>query len=113
MVTKYIKLCTIDDLPEGHGKKVKIGRHTIAVFKYRDKVYAFQNACPHQSADLSKGYIRDRKLYCRLHHWAFELESGAYLFNPHMSIHTYTVHIENGIVYLELTQKSAYGKKHL
>ncbi len=93
----------MEDLPENHGKKIKFGRLSIALFKHGGKIYAYQNACPHQNADLADGYIRDMKLYCRLHHWAFNLENGAYVFNPKMRLRKYNVFIENGIVYLDLT----------
>ena len=96
------RVCPLDDLPEGLGKKIRSGKHIIAVFKYNGRVFALQNACPHQHADLAEGYIQDMKLYCRLHHWAFNLEDGTYAFNPDLRLKTYKVIIDNGIVYLDL-----------
>jgi nitrite reductase (NADH) small subunit len=97
-----IKVCRIDELEEGRGRKIKAGRYTIAVFRHNEKIYAFQNACPHQNADLADGYIRHEKLFCRLHHWAFDLKTGAYAFNSEMHLRTFPVVVEGGLVYLNI-----------
>ena len=101
-MNNLIKVCALADLTEGKGRRVHTGRETLAVFSYNGKIYAFQNTCPHQHGDLSEGYIQDRKLFCRMHHWAFDLDTGAYAFNPEMHLHTYRVFIRNGYVYVDL-----------
>ena len=103
-MNKLIKVCLLADLPEGKGKRVHTGRETLAVFRHKDKMYAFQNTCPHQHGDLSEGYIRDRKLYCRLHHWAFDLDTGAYELNPAMHLRRYRIFSRDGAVYIDLGQ---------
>lgn len=74
--------------------KVKIKNRTIALFKHKNRIYAVQNSCPHQNADLADGYIKDEKVYCALHHWGFELLTGAYSFNPKIFLNTFEVKIE-------------------
>jgi nitrite reductase/ring-hydroxylating ferredoxin subunit len=103
-VGNFYKIGRLDDFVEGIGQKIKIKREAIAVFKHRGKIFAFQNACPHQNADLAEGYIRNMKIYCRHHHWSFDLESGAYVFNPSLSLKIYPVHLVNGNVYLEINK---------
>ena len=98
----FLKICRIDELEEGRGRKFNAGRYRIAVFRHNEKVYAFQNACPHQNADLADGYIRHDKLFCRLHHWAFDLETGAYAFNSEMRLRTFTVVVKDGLVYIDI-----------
>ena len=82
----------------GKGLKVNIKRKNIALFRHGKIIYAFQNNCPHQNADLAEGYIKDGKVYCNLHHWAFDLETGAYAFNSNMQLKTYDVRVEEGVI---------------
>ena len=56
---KFYPVGSINDLRPGKGMKVKIKNRTIALFKHKNKVYAIQNSCPHQNADLADGYIKD------------------------------------------------------
>jgi len=84
--------------------KIRIRKETIAIFKHNKKIYAIQNNCPHQNAELVTGYIKNNKIYCALHHWAFDIESGAYAFNPKMFLKTYEVQIKDEIVYIGIEQ---------
>lgn len=97
---KYYPVGSINDLKPGKGLKVKIKKRTIAVFKHKNKIYAIQNNCPHQNADLADGYIKDGKVFCSLHHWGFELLTGAYSFNPEIFLKTYDVKIENEEIFV-------------
>ena len=80
--------------------KVRIKKKSIAIFFYNHKIYAIQNSCPHQNADLADGYIKEEKIYCPLHHWAFELATGAYSFNPEIFLKTFEVKVNEDIIYV-------------
>jgi nitrite reductase/ring-hydroxylating ferredoxin subunit len=82
----------------GKGLKVHIEGKNIALFRHGEIIYAFQNNCPHQNADLAEGYIKDGKVYCNLHHWAFDLKTGAYAFNSNMQLNTYDVRVEDEVI---------------
>jgi NAD(P)H-dependent nitrite reductase small subunit len=97
---KFYPVCSIYDVRSGKGKKVRIKNRTIALFKYKNDVYAIQNRCPHQNADLADGYIKDDRVYCSLHHWSFDIFTGAYFFNPKVSIQTFEVKIENDKIFV-------------
>jgi nitrite reductase/ring-hydroxylating ferredoxin subunit len=97
---KFYPVGSIHDLKPGKGYKIRIKRKTIALFIHKNIVYAIQNNCPHQNADLADGYIKDGKVYCTLHHWAFDLSTGSYSFNPNVSIQTFEIKIEDDIIYV-------------
>lgn len=78
--------------------KIKFKQYNLALFKDGDNIYALQNNCPHQNADLSDGYILNDRLYCALHHWAFSLPEGKYIFNPEMRLKTYKTKIISGMI---------------
>jgi NAD(P)H-dependent nitrite reductase small subunit len=99
---KYYPVISLSKLTPGKGIKIKLKKITLAIFFIKEKIYAVQNRCPHQNADLSDGYIIDDKLYCSLHHWAFNLSDGKYAFNPEMKLKTYKTKIEDGMIYVSL-----------
>jgi len=97
---KFYSACSVDDLKPGKGLKIRVKGKTIALFRHKNKIYAMQNSCPHQNADLSDGYIKNDKVYCQLHHWAFELATGSYSFNPKIFINTFEVKISNDVIFV-------------
>jgi NAD(P)H-dependent nitrite reductase small subunit len=103
-LNKYYPVIKLSELPPGKGVKIKIKHKQIALFRLGEKVVAVQNRCPHQNADLAQGYIKENKLYCYLHHWAFDLKTGAYAFNPEMQLNIYDVKIENDQVLISLDE---------
>ena len=82
--------------------KVRVKKRTIAIFKHKNKIYAIQNNCPHQNADLADGYIKEEKVYCSLHHWAFELSTGAYSLNPKIFLKTFEVKINEDVIFVAI-----------
>jgi nitrite reductase/ring-hydroxylating ferredoxin subunit len=97
---KFYPVGSVKDLKPGKGMKVHVNRRTIALFLYQNKIYAVQNNCPHQNADLADGYIQDEKVYCSMHHWAFELTTGAYSFNSKISLKTFDVKIKDDLIFV-------------
>ena len=96
----FFPVTPAQNLIPGQGLRVRIKRKNIALFKHKNKIYAIQNDCPHQSADLADGYIKDDKVHCKLHHWAFELSSGTYSLNPKMKLRTYEVNVKDDMIYI-------------
>jgi NAD(P)H-dependent nitrite reductase small subunit len=90
---------TKDILP-GKGIKIKLGGTHIAIFNHNGYFYAIQNRCPHQSADLADGYIRNNQLYCPMHNWAFDIETGAFAFNPEQKLKIYPVEVHNDNIFI-------------
>ena len=97
---KFYPVGCVHDLAPGKGKKIRVMGKSLALFKYENNIYAIQNACPHQHADLARGYLKDGKVYCALHHWAFDLSSGAYSLNQKLSIKTFEVQIRDEIIFI-------------
>lgn len=97
---KFYPVGSINDLRPGKGLRVRVKKRTIAIFRHKNTVYAIQNNCPHQNADLADGYIKDDKLFCSMHHWAFELSTGAYSFNPKIFLKTFDVKINDDVIFV-------------
>lgn len=100
-----IKLCKIEDIPQGGGKAFPIEEDlVIAVFRVGDEVYALDDLCSHDEASLSEGEIVDHCcVKCPRHGSKFDLRTGRPLNLPATKpVRTYGVKIRNGEVFVEL-----------
>jgi 3-phenylpropionate/trans-cinnamate dioxygenase ferredoxin subunit len=72
------RLCTLADLVDGSATKFQIGKHTVAVVRIGDAVYAIGNRCSHADVSLSDGDVDcdAKELECVRHGSAFSLETG-------------------------------------
>ena len=70
-----IRLCDIDEIPEGEGVRFP-GPSPVAVFRTGDEVFVLDDACSHQGASLSDGYLEGCWVECPLHEAFFSLHTG-------------------------------------
>jgi len=96
----FKKVIKMDLLPSNTGKKITVNNKSIALFKKDGKVYAIQNRCPHQGADIADGFVKDGKAVCPLHGWAFDAETGAFIGNENTIIPTYQTKVEGNDIYI-------------
>jgi len=72
------RICTLTDLVDGAAAKFDVGKHTVAVVRIGDAVYAIGNHCSHANVPLSDGAVDcdTKELECVRHGSAFSLETG-------------------------------------
>jgi len=106
----WIKACTTDSIPENEGGCVMIKGKQIAVFNFTKtgEWFATDNQCPHKmQMILSRGMLGDQagepKVACPYHKKTFSLHSGECMSGEEYSIQTYPVKIEQGDVFIGLT----------
>lgn len=64
-------------IPQQKMHRMSVGKFDICLTRYDETVYAFENRCPHQLMELSKGICsEDKKVICPWHRFAFSLEDG-------------------------------------
>jgi nitrite reductase (NADH) small subunit len=104
--------CKVEDVPTDGGACVLIDGEQIAIFNFarRGEWFATQNECPHkQQMALSRGMIGstldEPKVACPFHKKTFSLKTGACLSGDEYQIKTYPVKVENGEVYLVMSDK--------
>ncbi len=68
---------SVDEIPQGRGKRVKIGGRAIAVLHATDGYYAIDDGCLHRGGSLSEGEVSGTTVTCPLHGWRWDLPSGA------------------------------------
>lgn len=76
----FIKVLTLDELPEGSSKIVKVKNAKVALFHYNGKITAIGNACLHKGGPLGLGCVEKKYdgLYvtCPWHGWEYNIETG-------------------------------------
>ncbi|MGD8778374.1 MAG: Rieske 2Fe-2S domain-containing protein [Ignavibacteria bacterium] len=100
----FFKVCKVDELKEGEGKRFLVDDVDVAVFKVDGKIYALSNICPHQKTALMyDGYIENGKVGCPVHGWEFDLETGN--LGKGRGLQSYKVKIKNDEVFVKVTKK--------
>ena len=57
-------------------KEVSANGFELVLTNVKDKLYCFENRCPHEEVRLSLGCIKNNKIKCALHGYSFNLETG-------------------------------------
>ena len=74
--TKFVRAGSLEEL-KAKGQLVVRGPHRpILVVYARERVFAFDNRCPHMGFPLNRGSVDDGILTCHWHHARFDLASG-------------------------------------
>lgn len=110
VIRKWFKAIKVEEVPENNGAAIKYNNKQIAIFNFtsQGKWFACQNLCPHKfEMILSRGIIGDLKgepkVACPFHKKTFSLKSGKCLSGDDYQINTYPVKVENGYVYIGIT----------
>lgn len=94
----WIDVGALADLKFTPGAPVQIGSHWLAIFAIDGGYAAIDNRCPHASAPLCDGWLRDGKVACFLHGWEFDLRTGACDVGAEWNVKTYAVREHGGRV---------------
>ncbi len=102
-MTEFIKVASIDDVPEDGGLCVEVRGCRIAVFKIDGEVFAIDDTCTHAEASLSEGEIAGDEVMCPLHFATFNIRTGACTGPPaDEDVRSYSVRIVGDDVEIEL-----------
>lgn len=86
----------LERIPVGEGRSYRLEGEEIAVFRTRDGgVYATQAYCPHRQGPLADGLVGSGTVFCPLHAYAFELETGAPIRGGCPALRTYAVEVSS------------------
>ncbi|HEY9733004.1 MAG TPA: Rieske (2Fe-2S) protein [Drouetiella sp.] len=72
----YVSVAKVDEVAQGKGICVKVGRKSIALFNVDGNFYALDDFCPHKGAPLAGGYLSQTDVTCPWHGASFDLASG-------------------------------------
>jgi nitrite reductase (NADH) small subunit/3-phenylpropionate/trans-cinnamate dioxygenase ferredoxin subunit len=103
-MSDFQTVCKVQDIPDGEGKAVAVGKKILAVFRVDGQLYAIDDVCPHMGASLSTGYVEQGIVTCPWHAWRFRLRDGTWADNPRLKIGSYPVRVEGDDVQVQVSQ---------
>jgi 3-phenylpropionate/trans-cinnamate dioxygenase ferredoxin subunit len=112
-MSRRVRICALEDLAKDQGSRVEVGRHTIALVRIGDDVYALGDTCSHADVSLSMGEVDadECTIECWKHGSLFSLRTGEALTLPATRpVPTYEVVVEDGDVVLVLADGPADGE---
>jgi 3-phenylpropionate/trans-cinnamate dioxygenase ferredoxin component len=95
-----------DELPPGSVKIVVSGSISIGVYNLEGEFFAIEDRCSHDDGPLCEGdFDPDRGVaICPRHGANFDIRSGRPLTLPaYEPVETFPVHVEDGVVKVEVT----------
>ena len=79
---RYVRVGSVEQIPPGTAKMVKVEEKPIAVFNLNGRFYATDDICPHEGGPLSSGFIEGETITCPWHGATFHIISGKTLEPP-------------------------------
>jgi nitrite reductase (NADH) small subunit len=102
---QWTRVCALDEIVPDTGVCALVGMHQVAVFRLgeQDRVFALGNYDPFSRANvLARGIVGDRagrpKVASPIFKQNFDLETGACLDDPSVSVPAYETRVCDGIV---------------
>lgn len=98
--SQWVFVGRADAIPLREGRRVRYGDHEIALFNLGGEYRAVQNRCPHKNGPLADGIVAGTSVFCPLHNWRIDLETGCALNENEGPVRTYPVKVLDQNVYV-------------
>lgn len=96
-------VCSLGDLPPGTGKAFDVGGRRLAFFNVAGRIFAIDDACPHDGGPLSEGALAGTTITCPWHEAEFDVSCGKVLCSPAVEdVRTYPVTVTGDAVEVEM-----------
>jgi nitrite reductase (NADH) small subunit len=99
---RRVRVCSVDDVPTGEGRVVRIGDRPIAVFRTAGAFYALDDTCTHMGGPLADGLVSDETVACPLHERRFGLTTGQAVGHDCGAVSAYPTEVDSGGVYITI-----------
>lgn len=100
-MSRWIEVCTEEDVPRLEGRRVVIDCFKIGVFNTEEGFFAIGDVCPHRGGPLSDGDVAATTVSCPLHNRKIELMSGEVKNDDLSPVLTFPVKVEDGKVLVD------------
>lgn len=98
----WVDIADADSLRVGTCRTVEISGRQFALARVADRFHVVDNACPHRGTSLGAGTVDGDHIFCPLHGWAFNLNSGTCPDRPEKSVKTYPVELRDGKIWVQV-----------
>jgi NAD(P)H-dependent nitrite reductase small subunit len=100
---QWRRIVSLSQLREDEAFPAKIGDTSIALYKLNGKVYAIDDVCTHEYAQLSQGFVEDATVECPLHQATFDIATGKCLSAPAtIDLNRYAVRVDGDDVFVNV-----------
>jgi nitrite reductase/ring-hydroxylating ferredoxin subunit len=90
---EFVAAASVDEIPQGFGKVIRIGRDEIAIFNVDGRFFAIDNTCPHAGAPIGVSRFDGRIVTCGYHGMRFDVTTGVCPDACGWSAQTYPVRV--------------------
>ncbi len=73
---EFVPVATVAELPPNGMKQVEVFGRPIIVANTGREIVAFAQACPHAGTSLFRGKLKGRMIFCPLHYYMWNVNSG-------------------------------------
>jgi toluene monooxygenase system ferredoxin subunit len=110
-VSKWIKVCLAEDVPENKIKKFPVGDFDIVIANYGDGLRAFPPVCPHMREPLDvSGFIDNDVLTCGKHIWQWDLRACTKASKmTEENLLFYELKEEDGGIFVDISEQLSYA----
>lgn len=101
-MSEFVKVANAAELQADKPFAASIDGKSILVLFHNGNYYACDRDCPHRMTPLDYGTLDGGKLFCPMHGWGFDLQTGDCDTNPEKPLGVYPIRVENGEVQVKL-----------
>jgi nitrite reductase/ring-hydroxylating ferredoxin subunit len=116
-------VATSEQVPEGGRLVVDVAATTIGIFRFRQRLYAYENVCAHQGGPVCQGRLVNRvvevldadqnstgmrfdgdtlHVVCPWHGAEYDVTTGAHPAQPALRLRSFAVSEEGGTIHVSL-----------
>ena len=96
------KVGVVSDFPENQAVAIEVDGLPIVICNFEGRVYALENRCSHDDAELGSGELEGCQIVCPRHGAKFDIRDGTVTEPPAVfPIDTYDVTVRGKSVYVE------------
>lgn len=89
----WIRIAALPDLPECQMKSFEFEGKSILLYREKDKLYCYHNACAHMGLPLDGGLLVDDIITCPHHGFKFYIKSGECLSAPEVQLQVVPIRV--------------------
>ena len=100
---KKVEILKLSELALHSKRRIQLEKHVLCILRTNDKIYAFDDHCPHRGGALSEGTFADNCISCPWHHAKFDLKENTVVSGPApRAPKQYRVNVENDTICVEI-----------
>ena len=98
----FQRVVAFAELREGELHPCAVDGVDVVVARIGERVFAYEDACPHAGAPLSESMLRGCVLICERHGWQFDVATGDALPPARAALTSYAVEVHGGHVFVDV-----------